>query len=127
MEDDGETLTATVEGESLGLLIGHHGQTIDAVQHLATRTSCCATAATRTAAGSSSTPTAIARAAARRSSTRPTTPPTRRCGPASEVELDPMSPAERRIVHEHLRDREDVETQSEGEGPERRLVVSPAE
>ena len=36
-----------------------------------------------------------------------------------------MPASERRVVHEHLRDRGDVETHSEGEEPERRLVVSP--
>ena len=33
--------------------------------------------------------------------------------------------SERRLVHEYLRERGDVETHSEGQEPERRLVVSP--
>ena len=37
----------------------------------------------------------------------------------------PDDAAERRVVHEYLRDRDDVETHSEGEEPERHLVVSP--
>jgi spoIIIJ-associated protein len=41
------------------------------------------------------------------------------------VELDPLPPFERRIVHEYLRDRGDVETHSEGNEPERYLVVTP--
>ena len=41
------------------------------------------------------------------------------------VELEPMPASERRIVHEYLRERGDVETHSEGDEPERRLVVSP--
>ena len=41
------------------------------------------------------------------------------------VELDPLPAFERRIVHEYLRDRGDVETHSEGEEPDRYLVVSP--
>jgi spoIIIJ-associated protein len=41
------------------------------------------------------------------------------------VELEPMSSFERRIVHQHLKDRTDVETHSEGVEPERRLVVTP--
>ena len=41
------------------------------------------------------------------------------------VELDPMPASERRIVHEYLRERGGVETHSEGDEPERRLVVSP--
>src|SRR5687768_7009469 len=35
--EDGDTITGVVEGEELGLFIGHHGQTIEAVQHLAQR------------------------------------------------------------------------------------------
>ena len=41
------------------------------------------------------------------------------------VELEPMSASERRVVHEYLRDRTDVQTHSEGDEPERRLVVTP--
>ncbi len=36
-----------------------------------------------------------------------------------------MPASERRIVHEYLRERGGVETHSEGDEPERRLVVSP--
>ncbi len=43
------------------------------------------------------------------------------------IELDPMPASERRIVHEYLRERGDVQTHSEGEEPERYLVVEPAE
>jgi len=41
------------------------------------------------------------------------------------VALDAMVPSERRLVHEYLRDRHDVETYSEGEDPDRHLVVAP--
>jgi spoIIIJ-associated protein len=37
-----------------------------------------------------------------------------------------MPPSERRIVHEHLRERGGVETHSEGDEPSRYLVVTPA-
>ena len=43
------------------------------------------------------------------------------------VELEPMRPAERKIVHLYLRERTDVETHSEGDEPDRRLVISPAQ
>lgn len=41
------------------------------------------------------------------------------------ITLDPMTPAERRIVHTTLADNSAVETQSSGEGEERRVTVSP--
>ena len=37
--DDGERPHGRIHGEELGLLIGRHGQTIDAIQHLAPRVS----------------------------------------------------------------------------------------
>ncbi len=125
MEDDGETLTGTIEGESLGLLIGHHGQTIDAIQHLAARV-------VPRDGPESDRRRVVVDADGYRARRRDALE--HQADDAAddavradrEVALDPMSPAERRIVHEHLRDREDVETHSEGEGAERRLVVSPA-
>ena len=41
------------------------------------------------------------------------------------VELEPMRATERKIVHTYLSERSDVETHSEGDEPDRRLVVSP--
>ena len=41
------------------------------------------------------------------------------------VALDEMTSSERRVVHEYLRDRGDVETHSEGDEPDRHLVVCP--
>lgn len=41
------------------------------------------------------------------------------------VTLDPMPPNERRIVHITLADHPQVETHSEGEGEDRRVVISP--
>jgi hypothetical protein len=41
------------------------------------------------------------------------------------VRLEPMSASERRMVHQFLKDRSDVETYSEGDEPERRLVITP--
>ena len=42
------------------------------------------------------------------------------------VELEPMSAAERRIIHVALADEPDIETESSGEGRARRVVVLPA-
>ena len=41
------------------------------------------------------------------------------------VALDAMSATERKVVHEHLKDRDDVETYSEGTEPNRHLVIAP--
>jgi spoIIIJ-associated protein len=43
------------------------------------------------------------------------------------VSLEPMSPYERRLIHIALADNERVFTQSTGEGPDRRVVVSPSD
>ena len=42
------------------------------------------------------------------------------------VELPPMNPAERRVVHLFLRDNPRVTTESEGAGDARRVLISPA-
>ena len=42
-----------------------------------------------------------------------------------EIELEPMSPTERRIAHQHLKDRAGIETFSEGNEPDRFVVVAP--
>jgi spoIIIJ-associated protein len=42
-----------------------------------------------------------------------------------EKALEPMPSYERRIVHMHLADRDDIITESEGEGNERKIVIKP--
>jgi spoIIIJ-associated protein len=44
---------------------------------------------------------------------------------AKEIELEPMTPSERRVVHQHLKDRAGLETFSEGDEPERCVIVAP--
>lgn len=43
-----------------------------------------------------------------------------------EIILPPLSPSERRVVHVHLSERTDVSTYSEGEGRDRRLIIRPS-
>jgi spoIIIJ-associated protein len=124
VSDDGETLTGVVEGDALGLFIGHHGQTIDAVQHLATRTVLRDGDEERRIVVDADGYRERRREALEHQADDAAEEAVRT---GREVALEPMSAAERRIVHEYLRDREDVETQSEGEGLDRRLVVSPAD
>lgn len=122
-ESDG-VLTGSVEGEDVGLFIGRRGQTIDAVQHLAQRI---------VFRGGSPDSRVIVdadgyrerRAESLRTVALDAAEEALRSGEA--IELDPMPASERRIVHEYLRERGDVQTHSEGEEPERYLVVEPAE
>jgi spoIIIJ-associated protein len=121
--DDGETCTGTVNGDDLGLFIGRHGQTIDAVQHLAQR-----------AAGPRSGDDArriVIDAEGYRE--RREQMLQRQADQAVEdalrydrpVALDAMTASERRLVHEYLRDHDGVQTYSEGDEPDRHLVVAP--
>jgi spoIIIJ-associated protein len=124
VEESDEMLTGSVEGEDVGLLIGRRGQTIDAIQHLAQRIVF--------RGGSPDARVVIdadgyrqRRADALRSIALDAAEESLRTGEA--VELEPMPASERRIVHEYLRERDDVQTHSEGEEPERYLVVEPVE
>ncbi|HEY3830044.1 MAG TPA: R3H domain-containing nucleic acid-binding protein [Solirubrobacteraceae bacterium] len=121
-EDD--VLRGSVEGEDVGLLIGRRGQTIDAVQHLAQRI---------VFPGGQSTARVVIdadgyrerRAQALYEDADSAAEEALRVG--ESVELSPMPASERRVVHEYLRERGDVQTHSEGDEPERYLIVSPAE
>jgi spoIIIJ-associated protein len=117
-----EEIRATVEGDELGLLIGKHGVTIDAIQHLVFRSAYRGREdrkqVTVDAAGyRERRETALHRTA------------DRAVAEALEfghpVELEPMRPGERKIVHLYLRERSEIETHSEGDEPDRRLVVTP--
>jgi spoIIIJ-associated protein len=115
-------LSGCLRGEDLGLFIGRRGQTIDAVQHLAQRIVF--------PEGPSDVRVVIdadgyreRRAESLRNDADDAADEALRSG--RPVELDPMPASERRVVHEHLRERGDVQTHSEGDEPSRRLVVSP--
>jgi spoIIIJ-associated protein len=121
VEDD-ETCTGIVRGEDLGLFIGRHGQTIDAVQHLAQRI-----AGVRAGVGPRVAIDAEGyrerRAAALERQADDAAEDAVRYGRA--VALDAMTASERRLVHEYLRERGGVQTYSEGDEPDRHLVVAP--
>jgi spoIIIJ-associated protein len=122
VEQRDDVLSGRLKGEDVGLFIGRHGQTIDAVQHLAQRIVF--------PDGPSDVRVVIdangyrdRRAEALRVDADDAADEALRLG--GPVELDPLPPFERRIVHEYLRERGDVETHSEGNEPERFLIVSP--
>ena len=122
VDEDAEQITGRVEGEDVGLLIGRRGQTIDAVQLI------CYRAAFR---GQEDRKRVIVDAAGYRERRREVVErqadraAERAAQTGREIELEPMSPTERRIVHEHLKERSGIETFSEGEEPERSVIVAP--
>lgn len=122
VEEDG-TLVTTVSGDELGLFIGRHGQTIDAVQHLAQRAVAMFTGEQRRVVVDAEGYRARRREVLERQAADAAD---EACRTDRPVELEPMSANERRLVHELLRERDDVDTHSEGDGGDRRLVVTPS-
>ena len=120
-EEDGQ-IRGVLRGDDLGLFIGRHGQTIDAVQHLAFKVA---------AQGRSPAPRVEVDAAGYRDRRRQALERQAEQAAADAVRngrptaLDSMSANERKVVHEYLKDRDDVETYSEGTEPDRHLVVAP--
>jgi spoIIIJ-associated protein len=120
----GETLEGTVAGDDLGLLIGRHGHTIDAVQYLANAVmhrrepepvEVVVDAQGYRARRERTLRDVAARAAAEA---------IRSGGP---VPLEPMTSVERKIIHVYLKaEVPRVRTASEGTEPNRHVVVLPA-
>jgi spoIIIJ-associated protein len=119
-EDDEVHVTCT--GGDLGLLIGKHGQTIDALQHVANaalhRGGGDAKPVTIDAAGYRERRRSTLEAIALRGAER--------AAHGERVLLEPMTAGERKVVHERLKDVAGVQTASEGTEPNRYVVVLPA-
>ena len=117
-----ESVRAEISGDDLGLLIGRHGATIDALQYIAAivvngdrreRRQVIVDAEgyrDRRAAALTALADRTAQKVARES---------------VSIALKPMSAAERKVIHLHLKDHPRVETVSEGNEPFRAVVVSP--
>jgi len=124
IREDDESLVATVTGRELGLVIGKHGQTIDAIQYLVNAIAWREHGEERKpivvdAAGYRDRREATLGTLAVRSAER-----AKSSGHA--VELDPMTAVERKVVHVRLKEFEGVETASDGMEPNRYVVVRPA-
>jgi spoIIIJ-associated protein len=124
VEQEEGVLRGRLVGDDVGLFIGRRGQTIDAVQHLAQRI-VFPEGPSRTRVEIDADGYRARRAELLRADADDAAEEALRDG--APVELEPMPPSERRIVHEHLRERGGVETHSEGEEPHRFLVVSPVD
>ena len=117
---DGRRVNIEISGSGLGLLIGRRGQTLDALQELV-RTAVQRRLRARVrllvdVEGYRSRRKAsleeYARAMARRAKERGT-----------EIELEPMNSYERKIVHDAVTDVEGATSFSEGEEPDRKVIV----
>ena len=120
-DDDG--IVVTCSGEDVGLLIGRHGQTIDAVQYLLN-------VIAYRAYGDEKKDVTVDAAGYR--ARRQATLETLALHAADRVrdsgepeELEPMTAVERKVVHLSLKDVAGVGTNSEGTEPNRYVVVVP--
>jgi spoIIIJ-associated protein len=121
--EDEETVRAMFAGGELGLLIGKHGQTIDAIQYLVNAVVWRGRGEERKAvvvdaAGYRARREATLTALATRSAERAVSS-------AQPVDLEPMTAVERKVVHLCLKDFPGVVTRSEGTEPNRFVVIEP--
>jgi spoIIIJ-associated protein len=119
-----EAVHVTCSGHDLGILIGRHGHTIDAIQYLANAIVHRANPDERKevvvdAEGYRDRRRTMLESLAVRSAKRA-------IADGVPVELEPMTAVERKVVHLRLKEFEGVETSSEGTEPNRFVVVSPS-
>jgi spoIIIJ-associated protein len=117
-----EEILATCTGGEVALLIGKHGQTIDALQYVANaalhRGGAAPKLVTVDAAGYRDRRRTTLESIALRSAER--------AAAGERVLLEAMTAGERKVVHERLKEVEGVQTSSEGTEPNRYVVVAPA-
>jgi spoIIIJ-associated protein len=122
VKEDDDRIAARVEGDDLGLLIGRRGQTIDAVQLLCYRVAFRGRGDRKRVSVDAAGYRERRRETVERQADRAAE---RALETGKEIELEPMSATERKIVHDRLAERSGLETFSEGEEPERCVIVAP--
>jgi spoIIIJ-associated protein len=120
---DGAAVNLAVSGESSALLIGKHGQTLDAIEYLLNRI------LVRDAGSTTRIEVDVEGYRSRReqnlvSVARRTAEKVRQTGRPATVDL--MNPRDRRVVHMALKDEDGVTSRSQGDGFLRKLVILPA-
>ncbi|MCG5054042.1 MAG: KH domain-containing protein [Myxococcales bacterium] len=120
--DDGERVILDAHGPESGIIIGKKGATLDALQYLVNRI-----VFKKPGTGPSVVVDAEGYRGRREDSLSDLAKKLAEKAVRSgrPVAAEPMSPHDRRIVHNALADDESVRTESEGEGPARRVVVFP--
>lgn len=119
---EGDEIIAEIEGKDVAILIGRHGQTLDALQYLVS------IAANR--AGGTHYRVILDAEGYRRRYEDVLIRKAHEYADAvkaegQECELEPQPARDRRIIHMALADDPDVYTYSEGEGDSRHVVISP--
>jgi spoIIIJ-associated protein len=117
-----EELQAEIKGDDLGILIGRRGQTLDALEYLASIALFAGAQPRKHVELDAEGYKERRRRQIERVAVRKADEAANRGRP---VQLNPMTAAERKIVHVALRDRADVTTISEGREPNRAVVISP--
>jgi spoIIIJ-associated protein len=124
-ENGDGAIAVVVQGDGTDALIGRDGAVIDALQYLAHQT------ALRASGGEPRKVSVDADGYRERRQRQLERLAEHAASEAiehrEEIELDPMTPHDRRIVHMALADRTDIVTRSEGDEPHRRIVVLPAD
>jgi len=121
--DDGDTIELAVEGADVGILIGPRGQTLSALQEL-TRT------VVQRRAGDAQPRIVVDVAGYRKDRREALERFTREVANSvlasgAERVLEPMPAADRKVVHDTANTIDGVSTTSEGEEPQRRVVILP--
>lgn len=123
--DADSDIRAVLAGDGLDPLVGRQGETVDGLQHLLTQVASRAGDGERLRVSLDVGGYRERRAAALRELAARAAEEAVEFG--EEVELDPMTPHDRRIVHLELKDHGAVVTRSEGDEPRRRIIVEPAD
>jgi len=122
VEERDDEIAARIDGEDVGVLIGRRGQTIDAVQLLCYRIAFRGRGDRKRVSVDASGYRERRREAIERQADRAAE---RALETGKEIEIEPMSSSERKLAHDRLKDRPGIETFSEGEEPERCVIVAP--
>jgi spoIIIJ-associated protein len=121
---DDEHVDIAVDGDDLGLLIGPKGQTLQAIQELSR------SVLQRTLPGQTHGRLRVDVAGYRQRRREALERFTRQVAEqvlssGTEAALEPMSPPDRKVVHDTVNEIDGVTTTSEGEEPRRRVVIAP--
>lgn len=121
--DGPDAVTVAFDGPDAHLLVGRQGQVLDALQYLASL-ALGGRSGQRLRIVFDADGYRIRREATLQKLAQDLSAQVKATG--QEAVLDPLSPLERRIVHTALADDPDIRTYSEGEEPERYIIISPA-